>query len=238
MHPHESPATETAFSFDPSFDPEALDGPPPPVPSNGGGSGSDAEHDTEHNLERSTSRWRRSLRRKLRRAKENNERAAANAARDGVRGSDVTEDGLFSEESKKAFDGFLRDMRGDLRPRGRMEEFCVEQMAVAHWRLKRALRDERDFFIRESTVPCRAGVTPPAEIIKETARGVTRALQEARAVERNRLNAERAFMRAMDMLRKLQGERRRRTAKRVDQRYIRAFVIVVGLGVSVWRFIK
>lgn len=29
-----------------------------------------------------------------------------------------------------------------------------------------------------------------------------------------------------------------RTAKRVDQRYIRAFVIVVGLGVSVWLFLK
>jgi hypothetical protein len=29
-----------------------------------------------------------------------------------------------------------------------------------------------------------------------------------------------------------------RTAKRVDQKYIRAFVIVVGLGVSVWLFLK
>lgn len=62
-----------------------------------------------------------------------------NATKHGLRASEIV---IPGQEDPAEFEAFLQELRDDWMPQGRTEIFLVTEIAIAHWRLRRAHRAE------------------------------------------------------------------------------------------------
>ena len=74
------------------------------------------------------------------RTPEGKERAKFNALRHGLLARSVVVPTRDGPENRKQFERLLTQLRDKLNPDGILEEMLVEKIAVAYWRLRRALR--------------------------------------------------------------------------------------------------
>jgi hypothetical protein len=65
-----------------------------------------------------------------------------NALKHGILSREVVVRGRFVKESARDFDALHQRLWEDLSPAGPLEEMLVDQIATAHWRLRRALKAE------------------------------------------------------------------------------------------------
>jgi len=130
------------------------------------------------------------------------ERAKFNALRHGLLARSVVVPTRDGPENRKQFERLLTQLRDKLNPDGILEEMLVEKIAVAYWRLRRALRAEageindnlchaRDYQLQ----------THPGTLALPS-RGVTL------KIVRYETAIERQLHRAIDQLRSLQKDRR------------------------------
>ena len=136
------------------------------------------------------------------RTPEGKERARFNALRHGLLARSVVIPTRDGPENRKQFERLLTQLRDKLNPDGILEEMLVEKIAVAYWRLRRALRAEageiddnlchaRDY--RLQTHPGTLALPSRGDTLK---------------IVRYETAIERQLHRAIDQLRSLQKDRR------------------------------
>jgi len=136
------------------------------------------------------------------RTPEGKERAKFNALKHGLLARSVVVPTHDGPENRKQFERLLTQLRDKLNPDGILEEMLVEKIAVAYWRLRRALRAEAGeindnlCYARDYRLQTHPGT------LALPSRGVTL------KIVRYETAIERQLHRAIDQLRSLQKDRR------------------------------
>jgi hypothetical protein len=76
------------------------------------------------------------------RTEEGKARSRLNALKHGLLATEAANFGVEGEPARKAFEGLSDRLENYYRPRGPIEEILVQKIAIATWRLKRAMRFE------------------------------------------------------------------------------------------------
>ena len=135
------------------------------------------------------------------RTPEGKERARFNALKHGLLARSVVVPTRDGPENRKQFERLLTQLRDKLNPDGILEEMLVEKIAVAYWRLRRALRAEAGeindnlCYARDYRLQTHPGT------LALPSRCVTLKVRYETAIERQ-------LHRAIDQLRSLQKDRR------------------------------
>ena len=76
------------------------------------------------------------------RTEEGKARSRLNALKHGLLATEAANFGVEGESARRAFEGLTDRLENYYRPRGPIEEILVQKIAIAAWRLKRAMRFE------------------------------------------------------------------------------------------------
>ncbi len=153
---------------------------------------------------------------------EGKQRVKWNALKHGLLAKSVVIPARDGFENRYEFESLLRKLHHELKPIGILEEMLVEKIAVAYWRLRRAVRAEsgeiRDRISNRKSIERihRKFSEPPLNYDPNTLALPTESVTDK--IVRYETSIERRLHKAIEQLELLQYRRRRKNVRRANRK--------------------